>query len=63
MAIEKIILEHGWQSLSPELAAVAKLRLENMDMSLAEIAKRLNITKSGVNHRMRKILALAEMDK
>lgn len=63
MAIEKIVLEHGWQSLAPELAAVAKLRLENTDMSLAEIAQKLNISKSGVNHRMRKILALAEMDK
>lgn len=62
MAIEKIVLEHGWQSMSPELVAVAKLRLEDSDISLAEIAKRLNISKSGVNHRMRKILALAEME-
>ena len=45
MAIEKIVLEHGWQSLAPELAAVAKLRLENTDMSLAEIAQKLNIGK------------------
>ena len=61
-AIKKIVLEHGWQSLSPELSAVAKLRFENVDMSLSEIASRLGISKSGVNHRMRKILALAEMD-
>ena len=62
-AIKKIILEHGWQSMSPELAEVAKLRLNNVYMPLSEIASKLGISKSGVNHRMRKILSLAEMDK
>lgn len=62
-AIKKIVLEHGWQSISPELADVAKLRLENLDMPLSEIAERLGISKSGVNHRMRKLLALAEIEK
>ena len=63
MAIEKIVLEHGWQSLSPELVSVAKLRMESLDMSLAEMAEKLNISKSGVNHRMRRILELAEFEK
>lgn len=63
MAIQKIVLEHGWQSMSPELTAVAKLRIENLDMSLAEMAEKLNISKSGVNHRMRRILELAEFEK
>lgn len=62
-AIKKIVLEHGWQSIAPELADVAKLRLENLDMPLSEMAERLGISKSGVNHRMRKLLALAEFEK
>ena len=61
-AIKKIVLEHGWQSISPELAEVAKLRMENLDMSLSEMAEKLGITKSGVNHRMRKLLQLAEFE-
>lgn len=62
-AIKKIVLEHGWQSISPELAEVAKLRMDNLDMSLAEMAEKLGISKSGVNHRMRKLLQLAEFEK
>lgn len=61
-AIKKIVLEHGWQSISPELAEVAKLRMESLDMPLSEMAERLGISKSGVNHRMRKLLALAELE-
>ena len=61
-AIKKIVLENGWQSLSPELAEVAKLRMESLDMPLSEMADRLGITKSGVNHRMRKLLQLAEFE-
>ena len=62
-AIKKVVLEHGWQSISPELADVAKLRMDNLDMSLAEMAEKLGISKSGVNHRMRKLLQLAEFEK
>lgn len=62
MAIKKIVLERGWQSLSPELLSVAKLRIEDPYMSLSEMAKKLNVSKSGVNHRMRRILELAQMD-
>ena len=61
-AIKKIVLENGWQSLSPELAEVAKLRMESLDMPLSDMANRLGITKSGVNHRMRKLLQLAEFE-
>ena len=62
LAIKKIVLEHGWQSMSPELVAVAKLRMDSLDMSLAEMAEKLGISKSGVNHRMRRILQLAEFE-
>ena len=62
-AIKKIVLEHGWQSISPELTEVAKLRMDSLDMSLSEMAETLGISKSGVNHRMRKLLQLAEFEK
>ena len=61
-AIKKIVLEHGWQSISPELSAVAKLRLGDVHKSLADIAREVGISKSGVNHRMKKIMQLAEME-
>lgn len=61
-AIKKIVLEHGWQSMSPELASVAKLRLSDVHKSLADIAAEVGISKSGVNHRMKKIMQLAEME-
>ncbi len=62
-AIKKIVLENGWQSLSPELTEVAKLRMNDVHMPLSEMARRIGITKSGVNHRMKKIMQLAEMEK
>lgn len=52
----------GLDSLSAELREVAEMRLENTDMSLQEIGESLSvpISRSGVNHRFRKIAAIAE---
>ncbi len=49
-------------ALSPELQITAKLRLEHPEATLAELAALHEpaITKSGLNHRMEKILALYE---
>ena len=55
LAIEKV----KSKNLSPELLEVAELRLENPEMPLSEMAKILGITKSGVNHRMRRIMERA----
>lgn len=46
--------------MSDDLRAVAELRLDHPDMSLREMAERLGITRSGVNHRIQKLLELAE---
>lgn len=48
--------------LSDDLAAVAKIRLENTDISLREIGQMLEpkISRSGVNHRMQRIAAIAK---
>ncbi|MBQ9081105.1 MAG: DNA-binding protein WhiA [Clostridia bacterium] len=53
--------EQGFLSkMDAELKAVAKLRLENREASLSELAKMLQISKSCINHRMRKLVDLYE---
>ncbi|CAK8054635.1 DNA-binding protein WhiA [Eupransor demetentiae] len=46
--------------LPAKLATLAKLRLEHPDESLAELGDLLEISKSGANHRMRKLSQLAD---
>lgn len=47
--------------LPKKLRDIAKLRLDHPDDSLAELGDRLEISKSGANHRMRKLKELAQM--
>lgn len=59
----RYIKEHaGLESLPPGLYEVAVVRLENPDMSLSEIGGMLKnpLSKSGVNHRLRKIDRIAQ---
>lgn len=63
--IEDIVLIDsviGLAELSDELREVAQLRLDNSDMSLKEIGESLAepISRSGVNHRFKKLAKLAE---
>jgi len=60
--IELIAETKGLESLSKELREVAEFRLKNADMSLKEIGESLSqpISRSGVNHRFRKISRIAE---
>lgn len=62
MAIEKIRAASRFDALMPELRETARLRLEHPDVSLLELAQLHNppITKSGLNHRLQKIIAFAE---
>ncbi|MCR5623810.1 MAG: DNA-binding protein WhiA [Lachnospiraceae bacterium] len=56
------LIERGeFGSLSPEIQEVAYLRLDNPDASLTELAALSggNISRSGINHRLRKISKLA----
>ena len=48
--------------LPEELISTAKMRLENPDMSLSQLAMHSvpPLTKSGISHRMTKIVKLAE---
>lgn len=59
-AIEIISQTIGLKSLDKPIFDVAMCRLADKNASMQELAKRLNITKSCLNHRMRKILEIAQ---
>lgn len=59
-AIEIISQTIGLQGLDKHLFEVAECRLADTNASMQELADRLNISKSCINHRMRKILELAQ---
>ncbi len=61
-AIEVIQSKKGLSFLPPALRQIAKLRMENTEVSLEELGQMLDppIGKSGVNHRMRRLIALAQ---
>ena len=55
--------EHiGFENLSPGLREIAKLRLENSDISLVELGQLADppLGKSGVNHRLRRLDEIAK---
>lgn len=58
-AIEVISQTIGLQALEKPIFDVAACRLADKNASMQELAERLNISKSCINHRMRKILELA----
>ena len=61
-AIEKLIKSGKIETLSEDMKKTAYLRLDNPDMSLSELtaAADFKITKSGLNHRLKKIIQLSE---
>lgn len=50
----------GLSSLSEELQQLATLRLENPDLSLKGLSEILGISRSGVNHRIKRLVEIAE---
>lgn len=60
--IKVIILHGGMSKLSPELRELAELRMDNLHLSLQELGEMLKkpISRSGVNHRFRKLAAIAD---
>lgn len=59
-----IIKKHGaMHNLAPELRECAELRIANPDMSLNQLLELLHepVSKSGLNHRFRKLIEIAEM--
>ena len=61
-AIELIEKTSGISSLPDNLQKIAKLRLENPESSLSELEKLLDepISRSGINHRLNRIVKIAE---
>lgn len=61
-AINKLIEKKHLDTLPEELQKIAKIRIENPDMSLTEIQKELgeNISRSGVNHRLNRLIKIAK---
>ena len=59
-AIAAICDTQGLSSLPEELQELAQLRLAHPDMTLRELSGRLGLTRSGVNHRLQRLLRLGE---
>ena len=59
-AIAAISDTQGLGSLPEELEELARLRLDHPDMTLRELGQRLGITRSGVNHRLQRLLQMGE---
>lgn len=61
-AIKKIKKRKQFSALSDELKEIAEVRLENPELSLRDLGQLLNppISRSGVNHRITKLLEIAE---
>ena len=60
-AIKKLKENGKFNNLSENLKEIANLRLENPDMSLVDLGKKLDkpLGKSGVNYRLKKIMEIA----
>ena len=59
MALKKLEESGGFTLLGEELKQLAKTRINNPAMSLQELADKLCVSKSCLNHRMRKLMAIA----
>jgi DNA-binding protein WhiA len=62
LAIQSVLRAHGEDFLSPELREIARVRLEFPEASLKELGEMLSppIGKSGANHRLKKIIEIAQ---
>ncbi|MBR4942644.1 MAG: DNA-binding protein WhiA [Clostridia bacterium] len=60
LAIKKLMDWTGFTELSEELKSTANARLQHSEMSLIELANQLGISKSCLNHRLRKLLELSQ---
>lgn len=59
-AIKKIIATHGMEYFTDDLREIAELRLNNPEMSLRELSEVLKISRSGANHRLKRIIDIAK---
>ncbi len=59
-AIERLEADGKLETLPPALKEMARWRVENPDLNLGELAGRMNLSKSAVNHRLRRLQQLAQ---
>lgn len=59
VALQKLKTHAMWEDLNEELKALAKARLDNPSKSLQELADDFKVSKSCLNHRMRRLMDLA----
>ena len=60
VAIRKLHETADFKEMSEDLKSLARARLQHPAMSLKELAEYLGVSKSCINHRMRKLMELAE---
>ena len=64
MALQKLVEYGALEDLAPELKDLALTRLKNPAMTLQELADYFKVSKSCLNHRMRRLMSLsADIDK
>jgi hypothetical protein len=61
-AITKLIESGKLNLVDEKLRQTADMRMEHVDATMDELASLLGITKSGVNHRIRKLIELADTE-
>jgi DNA-binding protein WhiA len=59
-AIEQLERSGRLEELSPALQEVARVRRSNPEMNLSELAGHMHLSKSAVNHRLRRLVEIAE---
>ena len=59
-AIEKLEAAGTLEQLPPALREMARWRRANPELNLGELAKRMELSKSAVNHRLRRLQELAD---
>ena len=60
-AIEKLSEDERLEQLPPALQEMARWRRDNPDLNLTELAARMSLSKSAINHRLRRLMDLAEI--
>ena len=61
-AIERLEANGKIDKLPPALREMARWRVENPELNLGELAGRMNLSKSAVNHRLRRLQELAQVN-
>jgi len=61
-AINRLEEDLGLETLPPSLREMARWRKENPELNLSELAAQMNLSKSAVNHRLRRLVEISESE-